>query len=149
MKGLLMHPPSHLNTTTADGSPPPARWRRRSLVLGALVAAALVIGALAMTAGGSPGAPTILSTEKVELAIEQSSLNQRGEYVQVSCPAGVHQRKGLEFSCTAVFARGATPCCTRVAARGKRCCPTLTANSTTRFVVSQLDDAGHVHYEAP
>jgi hypothetical protein len=140
-----MNPRSHPNTTTADGSPPPARWRRRSLVLGVLVAGALAIGALAMTAGGSPGAPTILNTEKVERAIEQSSLNQRGEYVQVSCPAGVHQRKGLEFSCTAVFARGATPCCTR----GKRCCPTPTENGATRFVVSQLDAAGHVHYEAP
>jgi hypothetical protein len=44
----------------------------------------------------------------------------------VSCPAGVHQEKGLVFSCTA-------------SAAGKR----------TRFVVTQLDGAGQVHYEAP
>jgi len=37
----------------------------------------------------------------------------------------VHQKKGLEFACTAVVKRVAT-----------------------RFVVTQRDDAGQVHYEA-
>jgi Domain of unknown function (DUF4333) len=91
----------------------------RSLVAGVLVAASL-----AVTACGSSGSPTILNTEKVERAIEQSSLAQRGQHANVSCPSGVHQRKGLAFSCTAVVKRG-----------------------STRFVVTQLDGSGHVHYE--
>lgn len=91
-----------------------------------LVAAALVAASLAVTACGSSESPTILNTEKVEQAIEESSLAQRGTDAEVSCPSGVHQQKGLEFSCTAV-AEGVS----------------------TRFVVTQQDDSGQVHYEAP
>jgi hypothetical protein len=96
----------------------PNRWLSRSLSAGVLVAASL-----AVTACGSSGAPTILNTEKVERAIEQSSLAQRGRHAQVSCPSGVHQTKGLVFSCTAVVERG-----------------------STRFVVTEVDGSGHVHY---
>ena len=92
----------------------------RSLVAGVLVAASL-----AVTACGSSESPTILNTEKVERAIERSSLAQRGQHAEVSCPSGVHQKKGLVFSCTAVVKRG-----------------------STRFVVTELDGSGHVHYEA-
>ena len=95
-------------------------WLGRSCV-----AAILAATSLAVTACGSSGPPTILNTEKVERAIEQSSLAQRGRHVQVSCPSGVHQKKALVFSCTAAHDTG-----------------------PTRFVVTQLDDAGHVHYEA-
>ncbi len=98
------------------------RRLRRSLVAGSLVAAGV-----AASACGSSAPPTILNTEKVERAIERSTLAQRKLRVHVSCPSGVHQRKGLVFSCTAVGARG----------------------SRTRFVVTQDDDAGQVHYEAP
>jgi hypothetical protein len=90
----------------------------------AVVAGVLVAAGLALTACGSSGSPTILNTEKVERAIEQSSLAQRGTRAQVSCPAGVHQKRGLGFSCTAVAKRG-----------------------NTRFVVTQLDGSGHVHYQ--
>ncbi len=90
-----------------------------------LVAAALVAAGLAVSACGSSEPPTILNTEKVERAIEQSSLTQRQTRAQVSCPSGVHQQKGLAFSCTAVVKR-----------------------ASTRFVVTQLDRAGHVHYQA-
>jgi hypothetical protein len=90
----------------------------------AVVAGVLVAAGLALTACGSSGSPTILNTEKVERAIEQSSLAQRGTHAQVSCPAGVHQKRGLGFSCTAVAKRG-----------------------NTRFVVTQLDGSGHVHYQ--
>jgi hypothetical protein len=38
----------------------------------------------------------------------------------------VHQKEGLEFSCTAVV-----------------------KGVSTRFVVTELDGSGHVHYEAP
>jgi hypothetical protein len=98
----------------------PNRWLGRSLVAGVLVAASL-----AVTACGSSGAPTILNTEKVERAIEHSSLVQRGKHAQVSCPSGVHQKKALVFSCTAVVER-----------------------ASTQFVVTELDGSGHVHYAA-
>lgn len=98
----------------------PRRWRDRALAGGVAAAAGL-----ALTACGSSSAPTILNTEKVERAIEQSSLAQRGARAHVSCPSGVHQKKGLAFSCTAVF-KGAT----------------------TTFAVTQLDAAGHVHFQA-
>ena len=93
---------------------------RRAFVAGALVAASLAVGAC-----GSSDSPTILNTEKVERAIEDSSLAQRATRAQVSCPSGVHQKKGLVFSCTAVVKR-----------------------DSTRFVVTQLNGSGRVHYEA-
>jgi hypothetical protein len=91
-----------------------------------LIAAVLVAASFALTACGGSGSPTILNTEKVEQAIQESSLAQRGTDPDVSCPSGVHQQKGLEFSCTAV-AKGVS----------------------TRFVVTQQDDSGQVHYVAP
>ena len=100
---------------------PPGRGIGRTFFAGALVAAPLAI-----TACGSSESPTILNTEKVERAIERSSLEQRGKRPRVSCPSGVHQKKGLTFSCTAVVGR-----------------------RSTRFVVTQLDGAGRVRYEAP
>ena len=94
---------------------------RTPLVAGALVAASLALGAC----GGSAAAPTILNTEKVERAIEQSSLAQRGMHAQVTCPSGVHQKRGLAFYCTA-----------------------LAKGVSTRFAVTQLDASGRVHYTA-
>lgn len=86
----------------------------------------VVVATLGLTACGmSSEPPTILDTEKVERAIEQSISVQRGKNARVSCPSGVHQKKGLEFACTAVVKRVSTP-----------------------FVVTQRDDAGQVHYEA-
>jgi hypothetical protein len=86
--------------------------------------AALLTTGIGMTGCGS-SAPTILNTERVERAIQDSSLAQRGIDPRVSCPSGVHQAKGRTFSCTAVVKR-----------------------TTTKFVVSQLDDDGHVRYAA-
>jgi hypothetical protein len=97
------------------------RWLAVTLVAGGLAAAGL-----AATGCGNADPPTILNTEKVERAIEASSLAQRNKRVHVTCPAGVHQKKGLVFNCTTISTKG-----------------------STRFVVTQLDDAGHVHYEAP
>jgi hypothetical protein len=93
--------------------------RGRSVLAGVLVAASVAVAAC-----GSSESLTILNTERVERAIEHSSLAQRGTQARVSCPPGVHQKKGLVFSCTAVAKRG-----------------------STRFVVTELDGAGHVHYE--
>jgi hypothetical protein len=95
-----------------------------SLPLRSLAAGVLGAATLAATGCGSSASPTILDTEKVERAIELSSLAQRGQRAQVSCPSGVHQKKGSVFSCTAVVGR-----------------------RSTRFVVTELDGSGHVHYE--
>lgn len=73
--------------------------------------------------GGGSGSSTILDTEKVERAIEQSIAQQRHIKATVSCPAGTHQKKGLTFTCTATFARGSAP-----------------------FLVRQTDDNGDVTY---
>jgi hypothetical protein len=91
----------------------------RALMTGVLVAASL-----AATGCGKSENPTILNTEKVERAIERSSLDQRNANPRVSCPSGVHQKKGSAFSCTAIVKR-----------------------TVTRFVVTQIDDDGHVRYE--
>ena len=91
---------------------------RGPLMAGTLAAASLAAGGC----GGSED-PTILNTEKVERAIERSNLSQRGAQPRVSCPSGVNQKKDLVFSCTAVLKR-----------------------TTTRFVVTQIDDDGRVRY---
>jgi hypothetical protein len=104
----------------------------RLLALAALIAAGSALaacgssGSPAPAGSAGPAAITILDTEKVERAIERSSLAQRGLRAQVSCPAGVHQKKGLRFFCTAVV-KGA---------------------DSTSFAVTELDGSGRVHYEA-
>jgi len=91
-----------------------------------VLAGATGLAAVALSACGSSDAqaPTILDTERVERAIERSSLAQRDQRVHVSCPSGVHQKKGLTFSCATL---------------GKR---------STRFTVTELNGSGRVHYEA-
>ena len=112
------------NDTRARPQPhsPGCRHSRRSLVAGA----ALIAASLLLAACGSSEATTILNTEKVELAIEQSILSQRDQEADVSCPSGVHQQEDLVFSCVATVSSG-----------------------DTRFVVTQTDGSGHVRYEAP
>lgn len=90
-----------------------------------LLAGVLLGWLLAISACGSSAAPTILNTEKVERAIERSSLEQRDTVARVSCPSGVHQADGRTFTCTAAVGK-----------------------ASTRFRVVQLDDRGHVRYEA-
>jgi hypothetical protein len=94
----------------------------RLLAAGALIAASLTVAACGKE---DAKAVTILNTEKVERAIERSVTAQRGKTARVSCPSGVHQKKGLTFSCTATVKR-----------------------VDTRFVVTQLDGAGRVRYAA-
>lgn len=98
------------------------RFGRRlwTLVLALAIGSSLVLGAC-----GSSESITTLNTEKIERAIAQSSLAQRGLRARVSCPSTVPQMKGLKFSCRAVV-----------------------GSVSTRFVVEQ-DGSGHVHYEAP
>ena len=67
----------------------------------------------------------VLNIAKVQRAIEASVLSQRHLHATVSCPADVLQRAGLAFRCTATIDGGA------------RRYP---------FMVSEVDNAGHVRY---
>lgn len=95
--------------------------RQKSVALSGLIAAS----SLAVIACGAADPPVILDTEKVERAIEQSNLAQRGRRTDVSCPSGVVQKKGVGFTCIATY-------------RGGR----------ARFTVTQTNGAGRVFYEA-
>lgn len=93
----------------------------RALALALVVGSILVLGAC-----GSSESIATLNTKKIERAIAQSSLAQRGQRARVSCPSTVPQVEGLKFSCMAVV-----------------------GSVSTRFVVVEQDESGHVHYEAP
>lgn len=93
--------------------------------LWALVLALIVGSSLPLAACGSSESITTLNSGKIERAIAQSSLAQRGQHAQVSCPSAVPQKEGLTFSCTAVV-----------------------GSVSTRFVVVEQDESGHVRYEA-
>jgi len=82
-------------------------WLGRSMFAAAVLGASLGISACGSSAKPAASA-TILNTRKVEQAIANSALAQRGERALVSCPAGVHQTKGLVFSCTAVVGHTST-----------------------------------------
>ena len=99
----------------------------RSLLIAGLIAGCLILTACGSAASSSRSVgPRILNTTKVARAIQQSSLAQRDEHAQVSCPIDVPQQRGHVFSCTALVGR-----------------------VSTRFVVTELDGSGHVHYYAP
>jgi hypothetical protein len=87
--------------------------------------ALVVVSSLALAACGSSESVATLNTQKIERAITQSSVAQRGERPNVSCPASVPQTEGLKFSCKAVV-----------------------GSVSTRFVVVEQDGSGHVRYEA-
>jgi hypothetical protein len=108
---------------TIDAAPRPRALlgSRPFCVAGTIVTLGLGLGAC-----GSSDPTAILNTAKIERAIANSSLAQRGLHAEVSCPSNVQQKKGLEFTCTASV-----------------------GHVDTEFVVVQLDSAGHVHYEAP
>jgi hypothetical protein len=91
-----------------------------------LVLALIVGSGLVLAACGSSESASTLNTEKIERAIAQSSLAQRGQRARVSCPSSVPQTKGLKFFCRAVV-----------------------GPVNTRFVVVEQDGFGHVYYEAP
>ena len=81
--------------------------------------------ALAVGACGSTSTAPILNTERIERAIEQATLTQRNKRVNVSCPSGVLQKKGVVFTCTAAYKGG-----------------------SGSFIVTETDGAGRVHYLA-
>jgi hypothetical protein len=100
-------------------------WARTGWLGALLLLNALAVAGLALAVRGSSHAPVILDTERIERAIETTSLAQRGADARVSCPAGTPQRSGLVFSCTALVGR-----------------------SQTRLVATQLDGSGRVRFEA-
>jgi hypothetical protein len=95
------------------------------VILPVLTGAAVLALSLGGCGSSKPKSVVILNTERVELAIQQSIDAQRHVRAQVTCPAGVHQRKGLTFHCTVESRFG-----------------------TTTFVVRQDDDKGNVSYAA-
>jgi len=110
------------SVTVRRRSGTPGRRLGRSVAAGLIVAASLTVVACGKDEAKSV---TILNTEKVERAIENSVSAQRGKNARVSCPSGVHQKKDLVFSCTATVKR-----------------------VNTQFVVTQQDGAGRVSYVA-
>jgi hypothetical protein len=104
----------------------PGRWHKGAIA-GLLVAASVLAGACGSSNSDDNPAvqSTMLDGEKVERAIERSSVEQRGVDARVSCPSGVPQEEGWVSTCRAV-----------------------TEDGNTRFEVTQLDGSGHVHYEA-
>jgi hypothetical protein len=89
------------------------------------VGAFAIATAVAVGACGSTPTPVILNTERIERAIEQATLTQRTKRVNVSCPSGVLQKKGVVFTCTATYKGGGG-----------------------RFIVTETDGTGRVHYLA-
>jgi hypothetical protein len=116
-----MRNPDDITTTSPRHPWAPFRPLRGSLVAVLIVAAGLVLAAC-----GSSESISTLDTGKIERAIAQSSLAQRGQHAQVICPSTVPQIEGLKFSCRAIV-----------------------GSVSTRFVVVEQDESGHVHYEAP
>ena len=117
------------------------RGRRSSSAVGILVAAGLALTACRAVGPGlrsagtgvqSPGSGVksatsrgLLDTAKVEDAIVDSALTERGRHVRVTCPTGVQQKMGVVFYCTAYYGHSSTP-----------------------FAVTELDSTGDVHYAA-
>ena len=112
---------AYVPTPISNSEHATALFRRRTLISGFFVGASL-----ALAACGSSGSTATLDTAKIERAIAHSSMAQRGQRARVSCPSGVPQKEGLEFSCKAIV-----------------------GSVSTRFVVVEQDGSGHVHYEAP
>ena len=98
------------------------------VVVGLGGATVLACGLSACGSGSSNGAQAqrYLNTSRVALAIEQSSLSQRGLHARAYCPSEVPQIKGQRFTCIAYAPQVA---------------PAI-------FTVVQLDAQGHVRYTA-
>lgn len=82
------------------------------------------LAAAFLVAGCGSDERKILDTERIERAIEDTVWEKRRLRADVSCPSGTEQKKGVRFTCNAVYRGGQNP-----------------------FVVVQDDDRGAVHYE--
>jgi hypothetical protein len=84
------------------------------------------LSACGSTRPAGTSAQRYLDTSRVALAIERSTLSQRGLHAYAYCPSEVPQIKGQSFTCIAYAARVAP----------------------ATFTVVQLDARGHVRYVA-
>jgi Domain of unknown function (DUF4333) len=89
-----------------------------------LLALAVVVPAAASITGC--GGSARLDPTRIEKAIEVSTAQQRHVVSIVVCPTGVKRQAGQQFACTATIASG----------------------QQFRFVVTEKDDKGNVHYQA-
>jgi hypothetical protein len=87
------------------------------------VLAALGLAAVAMTGCGGSGT---LDATRIEKAIEVSTAQQRHVLSIAVCPTGIARQTGKRFTCTATIANG----------------------QQFRFLVTEKDDKGDVHYQA-
>jgi hypothetical protein len=74
-----------------------------------LLAVVVLVVAGGVAGCGSDKKPKILDTERVERAIQDSILQKRHLKATVSCPAGIEQKKGVTFRCTATYRGGQNP----------------------------------------
>lgn len=116
-----MQDPQNITPTASPGRPGSALRRH----LWALALALVAGSSLLLASCGSSESIATLDSGKIERAIAQSSLAQRGQRAEVSCPSALPQVEGLKFSCTAVV-----------------------GSVSTQFVVVAQDEFGHVRYEA-
>jgi hypothetical protein len=65
-----------------------------------------IIGALVAACGSSSAT---MATTKIETAIEQTILTQKGVHTTVTCPKRVTVKSGYRFTCLAALAVGAYP----------------------------------------
>jgi Domain of unknown function (DUF4333) len=102
---------------------------RAPIALVVALAAAASLGACGSSSSSTTVPPSlpasILNTNTVEQAIEESILEQRHTPAKVTCPSVVPQEKGRNFACIATV-----------------------GDTKTAFVVTQTNDSGHVTYHA-
>ena len=101
--------------------PPPAPRRRTGAIIGAVVAAVLVLGGLAVGALLLFG-PKVLDTAEAERQIAKLTEDQTGVApTDVACPADIEAESGATFACTASL-----------------------EDQLVSFTVTQTDDDGNV-----
>jgi len=94
-------PPSPYGQPTAGFGQPPAPRKRTGVVVGAVVAAVLVLGGLVVGALLLFGTKT-LDTGEAERQIAQLTEDQAGVApTDVTCPADIEAESGATFSCSA------------------------------------------------
>ena len=110
----------------ADSSDRRRGYARRDVLNGARWCGVLAALGLATVAATGCGAASTLDPTRIEKAIEVSIVQQRHALSIAVCPTGVARRAGMQFTCTATTANG----------------------RRFRFLVTEKDNRGNVHYEA-
>jgi hypothetical protein len=87
---------------------------------------ALATAGLATVAAIGCGSSGTVDATRIEKAIEVSVAQQRHVLSIAVCPTGVARQAGKQFTCTVTMANG----------------------QQSRFIVTEKDDKGNVHYQA-